>query len=68
MNWNDFENRRWKLFLHIIDKQDLDLKGESIKDYSSNFKSAYHKADNIVKWYNSYDEKTNGMMIDKDKE
>lgn len=66
MNLNELENRRWKLFLHIIDKQDLDLKGEAIKDYVTNFKSAYHRADNIVKWYNSYDAKINNMIIDKD--
>lgn len=60
MEWENFEKRRWNLFCHIIDKQDLDLKGESIKDYASNFKSAFHKADNITKWYSRYSEEILG--------
>lgn len=47
----DFEDKRWQLFLHICDKQNLDIKGENIKDYASNFKSAFVKADNIVSFY-----------------
>jgi hypothetical protein len=31
MNWKDFNEKKWQLFLQIINKQDLDLKGESIK-------------------------------------
>lgn len=54
MDWKEFEKRRWNLFCHIIDKQELDLKGENIKDYSSNFKSAFNKADNIVAWYRKH--------------
>lgn len=53
MNEKELKEKRWKLFLHIIDKQDLDLKGECIQDYHSNFKSAFNKADNIVRWYKS---------------
>lgn len=60
MDWKEFENRRWDLFCHIIDKQDLDLKGENIKDYNSNFKSAFNKADNIAVWYRGYSEEIIG--------
>lgn len=60
MDWKEFENRRWDLFCHIIDKQGLDLKGENIKDYNSNFKSAFNKADNIAAWYRGYSEETLG--------
>lgn len=48
----DFETQRWELFLQICDKQDLDLKGENIKDYKSNFRSAFMKAHNITTYYN----------------
>lgn len=54
MYWKDFNEKRWELFLQIINKQDLDLKGENIKDYHSNFKSAFAKADNIVRWYGEH--------------
>lgn len=46
-----FDEMRWQLFTHICDKQDLDLKGENIKGYYSNFKSAFTKADNIAMLY-----------------
>lgn len=47
----DFYDTRWELFLQIINKQDLDLKGEMIKDYASNFSSAFIKANNIAEFY-----------------
>lgn len=45
------EELREKLFLQICDKQDLDLKGENIEDYLSNFKGAFNKANNIAMFY-----------------
>lgn len=50
MNTN-VDERRWQLFLHILDKQGLDLKGEDIKNYKSNFYSAFTKANNIAYLY-----------------
>lgn len=47
----DFEEIRFKLFLQICDKQDLDLKGEDIKSYASNFRSAFMRAHNIAWFY-----------------
>ena len=33
----DFEEFRQRLFLQICDKKDLDLKGENLKNYKTNF-------------------------------
>lgn len=48
------DERRWQLFLQIIDKTNLDLKGENIKEYKSNFWSAFEKANNIAYLYQWY--------------
>ena len=51
MNNFSFEDKRWQLFLQICDKQNLDLKGENIKDYKSNFDGAFRKAHNIAMYF-----------------
>ena len=43
----DFEEFRQRLFLQICDKKDLDLKGENIKAYKTNFDCAFTRAHNI---------------------
>lgn len=48
------DERRWQLFLQIIDKTNLDLKGEDIKDFKVNFASAFTKANNIAYLYQRY--------------
>lgn len=50
MNTN-LDERRWELFLQLLNKTDLDLKGENISDYKSNFYSAFTKANNIACLY-----------------
>lgn len=47
----NLDDRRWELFLQLLNKTDLDLKGENIKDYKSNFYSAFTKANNIAYLY-----------------
>ena len=47
----NLDERRWELFLQLLNKTDLDLKGENIKDYKSNFNSAFTKANNIAYLY-----------------
>lgn len=37
--------------MHICDKQNLDLKGDNIKDYQVNFESAFNKSYNVVTQY-----------------
>lgn len=59
----DFDERRWNLFVHLCDKQNLDLKGDSIRDYAANFESAFMKANNIVMMYDRMKDK----QIKKDK-
>lgn len=46
-----FEERVWNVFMHICDKQNLDLKGDNIKDYQVNFESAFNKSYNVVTQY-----------------
>ena len=50
MNAN-LDERRWELFLQLLNKTDLDLKGENIKDYKSSFYSVFTKANNIANLY-----------------
>lgn len=54
------DERRWQLFLQLLNKTDLDLKGMNIKDYKSNFACAFEKANNIAYLYQSFaiDEET----------
>lgn len=56
MEWKEMDDKRWELFLQILNKENLDLKGNSMGDYQPNFKSAYQKAFNIVNWYNGQDD------------
>lgn len=53
MDEQEIQNRRWQIFSNIIDKQNLDLKAENMRDYLSNFKSAYNKAVNIVNFFDN---------------
>ena len=50
MNTN-LDERRWELFLQLLNKTDLDLKGENIKNYKSSFYSVFTKANNIANLY-----------------
>ena len=50
----NLDDRRWELFLQLLNKTDLDLKGESIKEYKSNFNSAFTKANNIAYLYQRF--------------
>ena len=50
MNTN-LDERRWQLFMQLLNKTDLDLKGENIKDYKSSFYSVFTKANNIANLY-----------------
>lgn len=47
----NLDERRWVLFMQLLNKTDLDLKGENIKEYKSNFYSAFTKANNIANLY-----------------
>ena len=47
----DFEEFRQRLFLQICDKKNLDLKGENIKAYKTDFNSAFTRANNIALYY-----------------
>lgn len=47
----NLDERRWELFMQLLNKTDLDLKGENIKEYKSNFYSAFTKANNIANLY-----------------
>ena len=47
----NLDERRWQLFMQLLNKTDLDLKGENIKEYKSNFYSAFTKANNIANLY-----------------
>ena len=47
----NLDERRWQLFMQLLNKTDLDLKGENIKEYKSNFYSAFTKANNIANPY-----------------
>ena len=47
----NLDERRWGLFLQLLNKTDLDLKGENIKEYKSKFYSAFTKANNIANLY-----------------
>ncbi len=53
MKETEFEERVWNVFVHICDKQNLDLKADNIKDYRVNFESAFNKAYNVVTQYYS---------------
>ena len=53
MKETEFEKRVWDMFFHLCNKQNLDLKGDSIKDYRSNFESTFNKAYNVVSQYYS---------------
>lgn len=50
----NLDDRRWELFLQLLNKTDLDLKGENIKEYKSNFNSAFTKANNIAYLYQRF--------------
>lgn len=47
----DFEEFRQRLFLQICDKKNLDLKGENIKAYKTDFDCAFTRANNIALYY-----------------
>lgn len=51
MKIDKIDERRWQLFLHILDKQNLDVKGDNIDGYKPNFYSAFNKANNIAYLY-----------------
>lgn len=57
----DFEEFRQKLFLQICDKQNLDLKGENMKGYKSNFDCAFTRAHNIALYYFDTVDKVDGV-------
>lgn len=56
----DFEEFRQRLFLQICDKKDLDLKGENIKVYKTDFNSAFTRANNIALYYFNQADKVDG--------
>lgn len=56
-----FEEFRQRLFLQICDKQNLDLKGENMKDYKSNFDCAFTRAHNIALYYFDTADKVDGV-------
>lgn len=57
----DFEEFRQRLFLRICDKKDLDLRGENIKAYKSNFNCAFTMAHNIALYYFDIVDKVDGV-------
>ena len=56
----DFEEFRQRLFLQIFDKKDLDLKGENLKNYKTNFDCAFTRAHNIALYYFDTVDKVDG--------
>ena len=56
----DFEEFRQRLFLQICDKKNLDLKGENIKAYKTDFNSAFTRANNIALYYFNQADKVDG--------
>ena len=56
----DFEEFRQRLFLQICDKKDLDLKGENLKNYKTNFDCAFTRAHNIALYYFDTVDKVDG--------
>lgn len=64
MKETEFEKRVWDMFFYLCNKQNLDLKGDSIKDYRSNFESTFNKAYGVVMQY--YKMKENIDMIPQD--
>ena len=57
----DFEEFRQRLFLQICDKKNLDLKGENIKAYKTDFNSAFTRANNIALYYFNQADKVDGV-------
>ena len=57
----DFEEFRQRLFLQICDKKDLDLKGENMKAYKTNFDCAFTRAHNIALYYFDTVDKVDGV-------
>ena len=57
----DFEEFRQRLFLQICDKKDLDLKGENLKNYKTNFDCAFTRAHNIALYYFDTVDKVDGV-------
>ena len=47
----EFDEMRWQLFLQICDKTGLDLKGDIMKAYKTNFDAAFNRAHNITLYY-----------------
>lgn len=56
----DFEEFRQRLFLQICDKKDLDLKGENLKNYKTNFDCAFTRVHNIALYYFDTVDKVDG--------
>ena len=56
----DFEEFRQRLFLQICNKKDLDLKGENLKNYKTNFDCAFTRAHNIALYYFDTVDKVDG--------
>ena len=56
----DFKEFRQRLFLQIFDKKDLDLKGENLKNYKTNFDCAFTRAHNIALYYFDTVDKVDG--------
>ena len=57
----DFEEFRQRLLLQICDKKNLDLKGENIKAYKTDFDSAFTRANNIALYYFNQADKVDGV-------
>ena len=57
----DFEEFRQRLFLQICDKKNLDLKGENIKAYKTDFDYAFTRAHNIALYYFDIVDKVDGV-------
>ena len=57
----NFEEFRQRLFLQICDKKNLDLKGENIKAYKTDFDYAFTRAHNIALYYFNQADKVDGV-------
>lgn len=51
MEEKEFEERVWKVYFNICDKQDLDLKVDTLQGGKGKFVSAFNKACKVVAQY-----------------
>lgn len=57
----NFEEFRQRLFLQICNKKKLDLKGDNIKAYKTDFDYAFTRANNIAIYYFNQADKVDGV-------